>query len=239
MKQMMAALMLGAMLQVVPAAHAATSIDTAGFSLRDTGGLDAIDMSVLSDQGGTVRIAMPSLAPSPVDPGYDFRWSQLVGSVHDGYRITSLTLSAKLSGSLFVTPVEDCWGCSIDIMGSAVNYGRLHLSVGTGGDWTNLPVAAVDNVNGSQAFGTTAAQAIDGDFALDIQSHLGAEAVDTVQLVQGTDWWSYRTYPSFASAQLSDFVLTVQVAAVPEPGIYAMLLAGLGLLGVAARRRAR
>lgn len=239
MKQLMTGLLFGAMLHVMPAAHAATSIETTGFSLRDAGGFDPVDMSLLSDQNGTVRIAMPSLAPSAVDPGYDFRLLELVGSVHDGYRITSLTLSATLSGSLFVTPVEDCWGCSIDIPGSATNYGRLYLSVGIGDNWNRLPVGAVDNVNGSQAFGMTGTTDLDGDFALNIESHLAAQAQNTVQIIGGMDWWDYKYYPSYASAQLSDFVLTVQVAAVPEPETYAMLLAGLALLGVTARRHVR
>lgn len=43
---------------------------------------------------------------------------------------------------------------------------------------------------------------------------------------------------AFYAANLDDFVLTGPgVSAIPEPETYAMLLAGLGLLGFAARRR--
>ena len=97
-----------------------TTIDATGFNLTYLEGtsIGAFDMNLLSDANGTVRIGL-DLGLSPytqnTDGGNgDFAVHQLLGAVRDGYRITSLTLSATLSGSLFVTPVEDCWKCSID-----------------------------------------------------------------------------------------------------------------------------
>jgi PEP-CTERM motif len=43
--------------------------------------------------------------------------------------------------------------------------------------------------------------------------------------------------PSHATVGIGDVTLTFDIAAVPEPGTYAMLLAGMALEGVAARSR--
>lgn len=48
---------------------------------------------------------------------------------------------------------------------------------------------------------------------------------------------SYFAYSSGTSFDDPGFFTATQVAAVPEPGTYALMLAGLGLAGVAAKRR--
>ena len=48
----------------------------------------------------------------------------------------------------------------------------------------------------------------------------------------------YETYYHFDGAITTPGTWTMGVAAVPEPETYAMLLAGLGLIGAVSRRRA-
>jgi hypothetical protein len=50
-------------------------------------------------------------------------------------------------------------------------------------------------------------------------------------------WGRFETYSRFNGAITTPGTWTMGVAAVPEPETYAMLLAGLGLVGAVARRR--
>jgi hypothetical protein len=70
-------------------------------------------------------------------------------------------------------------------------------------------------------------------FAPDLQAWVRNDGLDPDWLRVGTDIVGGATPPTFNEA----FTLAGETAAVPEPETYAMLLAGLGLLGMVARRR--
>jgi hypothetical protein len=87
-----------------------------------------------------------------------------------------------------------------------------------------------DNFNGEHALDVgTGALSLTAPAQLGLSGALSVEAWG----VEGDGAYS----GSFASAQLRDLVLHVEVAPVPEPATYAMLLAGLALVGRAVRRR--
>ena len=67
------------------------------------------------------------------------------------------------------------------------------------------------------------------------ESGSGAWNLSTYYGIQGSE---VKSYPGYAMAVHSGDVGTV-VANVPEPETYAMLLAGLGLIGAIGRRRSR
>lgn len=98
---------------------------------------------------------------------------------------------------------------------------------------SNSPV----NKNGANLLGyVTTGDASNNSFATGI----GFQRVDA--LATGIAKSTYTPYADGGTdmrVYLNGSTLTMQVAAVPEPETYAMLLAGLGLIGSIARRRAR
>lgn len=247
MKIAAAVLASASLLLAFGSAQAATSIDATGFSLARADGYEwmGFDMTLLSDGGGTVRIGLETglaaydvLAVNPyqISTG-DSAWHQLAGAVQQGYRITSMTLSGLVTGTLDVTPPELCSICSLEFAGSAVNRAGASWTVTADGVQTVQPAAALANVNGTQHFELVSNLPLDAGFTVDLFTNAWATAAGGVVLVNGSDWWNYEYFDAASSVALSDLTLTVQVVAVPEPGAYAMLLAGLGLLGCVVRRR--
>jgi hypothetical protein len=139
-------------------------------------------------------------------------------SVHDGYRVTGLTIHALGYGELLA-------GQLLDGPGSADNRAQLAWSLTAPG--TVLPFSwQVEDLNGFAplALGTTTLS-LDGTLRIDLAASTWAQAF-------GLD-----PTPSHALASIGSALLNVQVAAIPEPGTWGMLLAGLGVVGALARRR--
>ncbi|TWI44802.1 putative secreted protein with PEP-CTERM sorting signal/MYXO-CTERM domain-containing protein [Pseudoduganella flava] len=251
MRMIIAGLLLGTSLLANPAAHAATTIDTGSFTLGWSDGYypNLFDMTVLSDSGGTVTIALHHAGPladaaagSPDNfnpsQGGDLGFTQLATTVHAGYRITSLALSASVNGAMFVGMPDHCPGtwCSVS-PGYAENSGSFEWSLTQGGVPTALPGARIDNLEGQATLAQQAAVALQGAATLDLYTRVDARALGTLQNISNGEISGYRDFSSDAYLSMGDIVLTVQVAPVPEPSTYAMLLGGLALAGAAARRR--
>lgn len=250
MKNLLQALLFAAGLITAAAAHAGPSIDTHGFSLWQEGDVTSLSMQVVSEHDGLVQIAFQGLQPAAVvaiddgnNPWYssDFTMTPLEGTVKAGYRIASMTLSGTVTGTPEVGMPTSCdlpsHSCRL---GQATSTATLDWSttvgehgVGPGGSlkWVDL--------NGTRTFSLTGTAPVSGNFDLwfDIYNVVYAEASTHSFPYDNEDGWYTAFIPSQSAFAFGDLTLTMQVVAVPEPGTYAMLLGGLGLLGVAARRR--
>lgn len=147
-------------------------------------------------------------------------------SVKDGYRITSIQVTGKFKGALHPVPYT--------MPGDASNHVGFALHV-AGMEMTS---AGADDVEGTQAFAlSTGPIGREGEFGLALHgnSESTAESVWYYDDVWGDQYW----LGAQSSAGISDLRLAINVSPVPEPGTCAMLLAGLAVTGLAARRRRR
>jgi hypothetical protein len=152
----------------------------------------------------------------------------LTVTAHPGYQLASFGLveggdyfyfgagaGVSASGQLRVTPLTPVPGSTassqITPTGPFVGNPLLDLNT-TNWSATAGPIVVVP--------GTTAAN-------VSIQNILGA-------------WANPALFPTYAFIEKKEAVLTVGVTLIPEPETYALMLAGLGVVGfVASRRRAR
>ncbi len=252
MKTTIASTMLLVFAAAAPLAHAAPEVNSAGFTLIQTGGYATVGLQVLSDNGTTVQISLngaePAINPLAVsasaydNSNADFGWTQLGGTVRQGYQITSITVGGVLSGSLDIgQPDIVCGTNCTSYAGAATNSGGAEWKLTRNGNETST-TGQLANVTSPQAFSSTLTGGVDGDFKLDIYTFLRGFAEATQYSVyhninNEVDWTEELFWTSESSIALSDLTLTVQISPVPEPGTYAMLLTGLGLVGFTARRR--
>lgn len=229
-------------------AQAATTIDTAGFSLStvEFSGNLPFDMQVLSDAGGITRIAMGGLEPTSAPLHHwgfvEFATANLAASVHQGYRIASITFSGVAAGGYAVGQISPtCLPSNCDgYPGSASNGAALRLQLTQDGTTTDLPRWVANDMTGQSVFTYRVETSLTGAFGLQADTTIWANAEDAREYYSATpeqDWPTRITHPSSAWSQMSDVVMTIEVAPVPEPGTCAMLLSGLGLLAGVARRR--
>ncbi|GGZ02658.1 PEP-CTERM sorting domain-containing protein [Pseudoduganella plicata] len=245
MKKLLTTLLIGGLLTVGSAARAATTIDSSSFSLTWLTGVSTggnFNMKLLSDTDGRTQIGLSlglqsysveSDGPSG-SANSDTAFHQLAGSVRQGYRITSMTFSAVANGTLYRE--MPTWPCVYE-PGEATNNASMDMALTQGGERTEFGGTRVHDVIGQQAMTANAGVPVDGDFLLDLSTRSGAWAFGTETITYSDDWQYIYWLDSTASIGVTDYLLTVQVAPVPEPSTYAMLLAGLGVAGWAARRR--
>ncbi|TWI44805.1 putative secreted protein with PEP-CTERM sorting signal [Pseudoduganella flava] len=229
-------------------AHAASSVQTQAFTMAYGGGAGAGEIHLVSNGESSYRIAFDSMASDitgQAASGYleafdtdgngrgvtGSTWGSYTFHVADGYRITGLAWEGSVYGGIEA-------GVHEDRVGTATTTFDLAWSRATPSGSEPLDALALQDLAGLQMFslappmGTAYGQ----DFTLDFFASAAAAAQAVVyELPDG----SLGVAASYAGIGLQDIALSVYVAPVPEPATYGMLLAGLGLLGTAARLRRR
>lgn len=256
-----ASILLGA----AGAAQAAKNIDAQGFSasLVQTENSN-FNMTVLSDTGSAVKVALSGVGLDDLWGGDVFRVSSqqrccmssepleevntdwtvttLNFNVKQGYRIASFTLTGTTFGTLTpgVVPPEASHPGN-DLAGTAHSVSTWSLTTMQFGTWeTHRSVVDQSDINGRQSFSLDHDYPVMDEFELSIESQIRTALRSAYTAPYRMEYPAGTSFASSASLDYRDLVLSVNlvpVAAVPEPGTYAMLLAGLALLGVAARRR--
>lgn len=206
------------------------------------GNTQAQKVAVLSDAGGITKLGMTSLGTSlsmdtagQSTSNGDLYTGVFDISVRDGYRVTGFSFAATLVGVLQVSEAPPGTTSSVQ-PGNAMNSGSMEVS-------------ALTEPNGLRIAGESfSQQSLDGTQNIMLQG-MGLSLTDPFTLfISGMSYVSaqlgeYRvnghdvSLPAYASYRIVNPTLTIFTSPVPEPGTYAMLLAGLGLCGVAGLRR--
>ena len=243
MKAMMAGLALGMAVFGTTAHAEPIHIESAALVLDNLPGFTEDRVTVLANSADVLQLSLTELLNRNSQGGsgwsaYDDQgtFQQTASnyasgyqlSTRDGYHISMITLNLTFSGQLQQAESP------IDPPGYASNYTLDGMQLTNGGAVVLSDGRRIDNLNGSQQVQMTfsdLAWAQTVGLALQSQVWMGAQGIPPNGLLPGL--------PSFASMNITDAVLTIYtgVSPVPEPGTYAMLLAGMALVGVAARRR--
>lgn len=191
--------------------------------------------TLVSDVGGVVTFSLPNPADSLGQDGSYFGFfhhtynGQFQLNARAGYKITGYALSGEFGGAIRVSPIpQDQTGT----LGVATTRASLSLADSRGA----APVLthSLADLNGVDGF-TLASAPLDHAGALTLQ--LGGFVYGFNMPTTTEQGW---TFSSTANIALADSLrLTVYTTTVPEPHSYALMLAGLALVGGIARRRKR
>lgn len=248
MKKVMTGLMLGAMMLAGTMANAAQTVEGGPVSLTYGYAWWAPGASLqqVSSAAGTVSFAFSNPAIIDIFASPDGEVSinsrsyfNVDGAVASGYRIDAVSLSLTFDGSL--TPPEPPFGCTSCYQyqpGEAENGGSALLTITENQVSNTYGGLGYRDIVAEQTQTWTGNQQLEGEFRVsgDIEGYaMGIPSLWGMPQ-PGRDDYYFAQYAS-ATMQVSNAVLTFHVSAVPEPGTYAMLAAGLVLVGVQVRRR--
>ncbi|MDQ1923939.1 PEP-CTERM sorting domain-containing protein [Massilia pseudoviolaceinigra] len=220
-------------------AHAAAPvhIDATGLTF-DTAASGRAE-TLISDINGVAIFALPNAADQlPLDqPSYGFFHNTYSGlfqlNTRPGYKITGYSLSGEFGGTLSVPAVPEGLNGTVGVAAT-----RAALSLGARlPDASGMPTSshALADLNGTNGF-TLSSGPLDHTGALALQ--LDGYTYGFSKPSTWTEGPWHSTAPSTAHLWLKDSLrLTVYTTAVPEPHSYALMLAGLALVGGLARRR--
>ena len=227
----------GAHAQNQAGSFSAFSIDK-GHEESSNGGAGVPDLTLLSDGAGVTRLGLnrinrSSSAMSGGSLGDYTEYSLAMRlSALPGYQITGLSFSSALTGDLKVeTAPAGSW---VSYPGSATNGASAYFGVNGVENPANR--YSIKDVLGSGSLNVPSyAYSQAGPLSLTLGTLVTARA-QRGEYATGPDDSFYSS--AYASMQMSDAVLTIYSAAlpVPEPETWLMLLGGLVLLPLAARR---
>ncbi len=227
MKQTLAGLALGIALAVTGASHAATTVGTSAVTITYIDGWspEAWDIDLLSTTSQTVAIEHHTLnrdlqywpaedAGGAGASSGNGHWSVLEVDVRPGYRVTGVTVHALAYGELSPGQLPD------QPPGIAENGARLAWAVTAPG--LSLPFSTqLNNFGGLRPFATgTGPLDLNDTFRVSFDAAVWARAVAATA-------GDGSTASSAALASLGNALLLVQVAPVPEPASWIMLLGGV------------
>lgn len=236
------------------AAHAQSTmqpLQTSNFLMTEYpeyyGNSQAQKVTLLSDAGGVTTLGMTSLASSlsmdtqgtSMSNG-DLYTGVFDISVRNGYRVTGFSFAATLVGVLQVA--EAPAGASIIQPGNASNSGSMEALALTGPHGQRIAGESFrqESLDGTQDILLQGVGlSLTDPFTMFISGMSYVNAQLGQYRVNGPDYSYDGSLPAYASYRLVNPTLTIFTSPVPEPGTYAMLLAGLALCGAAGLRRRR
>lgn len=202
-------------------------------------------VTLLSDAGGVTKLGMTSLASSlSMDTGGgsmsngDLYTGVFDISVRNGYRVTGFSFAATLVGVLQVA--EAPAGASMVKPGNASNSGSMEASALTGPNGQRIAGEKYrqENLDGTQDILLQGlGLSLTDPFTMFISGSSYVSAQLGEYRVNGHDYSYDVSLPAYASYRFVNPTLTIFTSPVPEPGTYAMLLAGLALCGAVGWRR--
>lgn len=219
------------------AAHAAVPyVTTSAFTLQGYENYPDSVVNLLADTGRSITLGLPTFAAElstgradsvqgPGDPatGQAFTQARYGIGLRDNYRITGVTLSGIVQGTL-----QTGGG---DAPGFALNY--LHMDYDIwGGDSGSGEIVNLDGTRTLELRSGSLALDRSFDLLLSGYTNLGAMGGYLFDPVSGA---TIRTQ-SLAAIGLRDVTLTFTVAAIPEPQTWLLMLSGLTAVGAAALR---
>ncbi len=154
-------------------------------------------------------------------------------SVRDGYKITGVTVDLVVKGDM--RPGQP--------NGVTTNKFSFDINFGKEGDWTTWQGASlggIENLNGTSGLNTSFDNlSLTGNFMLNASPYewTGALAARRYSEIANMLFFVEESYSNVWADEIKLTFHTAAVSAVPEPGTYLMLGAGLALMGGMARRR--
>lgn len=217
------------------AALLATAFLSTG-ALAATQTLDAGNFSITYDDVALGKFGVLTATASGVSfaPSGDGFSVESFGGIKTSSSVVALTITADAGYSLT--------GFNLTEYGSYLKFGA-GSKVSAGGNLTVQDLVNTGNnvskqivVSAPLTNSTSFENLVSSPWSAGASAQVGTTKA-TVSIYNILGAWAVASNDGYASIGKTNVVLDVNVAAVPEPQSFAMLLAGLGIVGAVARRR--